>query len=123
MSGFDVPRANIVLLAIIVACLATFRNLFSRETTRSRPTPRKGPGSSNQFLRGSKPRDRIRNFIDTLASVGDHRQSSYQLQDEGENDIQSIIHSQTTNDSYGLASLPKAIHVRNNVNLDYSSRV
>lgn len=120
---YAVPVTNIMRPAIIVACLATFRNLFSRETTRSRPTPQIVPGSSNLFLRGSKPRDRFRNFIDTLASAPEYPHSSYQVQVESGDDMRSMIGSQTTNDSHDLSQLPSGVHIRRDVDLYHSPQV
>ena len=108
-----------VSLAIIVACLASFRNLFSRENSRHQPKRYEPPNSSNIFLRGSKSRSRMRNLIDTLASDSDYHNSSYQVQVDGGNDTRSTI------DPHNDFSVPvkseKVVHVRSDVDLVHES--
>ncbi|KAL8643688.1 MAG: hypothetical protein Q9226_008185 [Calogaya cf. arnoldii] len=88
-------------IAIIVACLATFRNLFSRENNSQRVEKPVGPGSSNLFLRGSGRRIKMSDVLDSLASKPDHGHSGYQQQSENTSDAQSII----DNHSHGTHSL------------------
>ncbi len=121
---YTIPVSNIVCAAITVSCLATFCNLFSRENARSRPIPpHKAPGSSNLFLRGSKPRDRMMSFIDTLASAPDHPHTSYQVHVESGEDMHSPINRQTINDSHDMTDFPAAVHVRKDVDIYHSSRL
>jgi len=77
--------------AINVACLATFRNLFSRETSRHKFEQPAAPASSNVFLRGSGRRNKIQDILDSLASMPDQSHSRYQQQNENTSDAQSII--------------------------------
>lgn len=121
---YSIPVSNIVCAAITVSCLATFCNLFSRENARSHPTPpHKAPGSSNLFLRGSKPWDRMMSFIDTLASAPNHSRTSYQVHVESGDDMHSMINRQTINDSHDMTDFPAAVHVRKGVDIYHSSRV
>ncbi|KAL8941874.1 MAG: hypothetical protein Q9216_001984 [Gyalolechia sp. 2 TL-2023] len=80
-------------LTIIVACLATFRNLFSRENSRHKAESMAAPPSSNLFLRGSGKRIKMRDILDSLVSMPDPTHSSYQRQDENTSEAQSIVNS------------------------------
>ena len=100
--------------AIIVACLATFRNLFSRESSRRKVEKAAKPASSNLFLRGTGSRKKIRDILDSLASVPDHDQWGYQQQSETTNDARSIIDHQSHGDHYNhsahdLDDYPRAV--------------
>lgn len=103
---------NIVFLAIIVACLASFRNLFSSHPQPKRYEP---PGASNRFLRGSTPRSRLRHLIDTLASTSEDIHSPYQVRVDSGNDSRSMIDHHY--DSQDQIKLDKAVHVRSEVDL------
>ncbi|KAI4258269.1 MAG: hypothetical protein L6R42_005202 [Xanthoria sp. 1 TBL-2021] len=94
-------------IAIIVACLATFRNLFSRESSRPRIEKPAAPGSSNLFLRGSGRRIKMSDVLDSLASRPDDGHSGYQQQSEATSDAQSIVdnHSHGT---HSLYEIPRA---------------
>lgn len=108
-----------VSLAIIVACLASFRNLFSRENSSHQPKRYQPPSSSNIFHRGSKSRSRMRNLIDTLASDLDYHNSSYQVQVDGGNDTRSTIDPH--NDFHVPIKSEKVVHVRSDVELVHES--
>lgn len=109
--------SNIAFLAIIVACLASFRNLFSAQPQTKRYEPPSGPSGSNKWLQGSKPRSKLRQFIDTLASSSDQTHSTYQVQIE--NRKYSTSTSETRSDSRDEIPLQKAthVHVRSDVDL------
>lgn len=111
--------SNTGCVAIIVACLASFRNLFSRENSRSQPKRYEPPNSSNIFLRGTKSRSRMRNLIDTLASDSDYPHSSYQVQVDGGNDTRSTIDHH--NESRDQLKSEKVVHVRRDVDLVHES--
>lgn len=95
-------------LAIIVACLASFRNLFSRESSRPRATPPAAPTSSNLFLRGSGKRKKMRDILDSLASMPDAGHAGYRQQSEATSDTQSIMirHDDSAHD---LGEIAKAV--------------
>lgn len=102
--------SNVVYLAIIVACLASFRNLFSRENARRHPKPVISPNRSNLFLRGSTPRSKMKRLMDTLASTVEEPHSSYQVKIDGGIDVQST-------DKFDLESsdhiaLSDRVHIR-----------
>ena len=99
----------ILILAIIVSCLATFRNLLSRDNSRRQNLQKPAiPGSSNLFLRGSGKRKIVRDILDSLASTPDHPHSGYQQHTENASDAQSIInrHIQGAHD---LDEIPRAV--------------
>lgn len=102
-------------LAITVACLASFRNLFSRENSHHRPKRYEPPNTSDRFLQGSKSRNKMRNLIDTLASNSDYTNSSYQVQVDSGHDTQSMIDHH--HDPHNQIRLDKAVHVRKDVDL------
>lgn len=108
---------NIAILAIIVACLASFRNLFSSQPQTKRYTPPSGPSGSNKWLRGSKSRSKLRQLIDTLASTPDEVHSTYQVQIESRKYAASA--SESGSDSHDQISLQKAshVHVKSDVDL------
>lgn len=108
-----------VSLAIIVACLASFGNLFSRENSRHPPKRYQPPNSSSIFVRGSKSRSRMRNLIDTLASDLDYHNSSYQVQVDGGNETRSTIDPH--NDFDVPIKSEKVVHVRSDVELVHES--
>ncbi|KAL9032458.1 MAG: hypothetical protein Q9180_006489, partial [Flavoplaca navasiana] len=87
--------------AIIVACLATFRDLFSRESSRPQAEKAAVPGSSNMFLRGSGRRIKMSDILDSLASKPDLGGSGYQEQSEDASDAQSTV----DNHGHGIHSL------------------
>ncbi|KAI4202614.1 MAG: hypothetical protein LQ348_001478 [Seirophora lacunosa] len=95
-------------IAIIVACLASFRNLFSRESNRPRATPPAAPTSSNLFLRGSGKRKKMRDILDSLASMPDAGHTGYRQQSEATSDTQSIMirHDDSAHD---LGEIAKAV--------------
>ena len=79
-------------LAIIVACLASLRNLFSRDTARSKQQEKPvNPGHSNLFLRGSSSRGKLRDILDSLATKPDEVESQYQQHRDDDSEAQSII--------------------------------
>ena len=102
-----------VSLAIIVACLASLRNLFSRENPQHHPKFYEPPAASNLFLRGSKPRSRMRHFIDTLASTSENNHPSYQVQVHSGNGTESMTDHR--HESHDQIPLNKAVHVRKDV--------
>ncbi|MCJ1467454.1 hypothetical protein MMC07_006079 [Pseudocyphellaria aurata] len=104
---------NTVPLAIIVACLASFRNLFSRGNPQHRPERFEPPAASNLFPRGSKPRSRMRHFIDTLASTSESSYSSYQVQVDSGNGTESMTDHR--HDSHDQIPSEKVVHVRKDV--------
>lgn len=105
---------NIIFLAIIVACLASFRNLFSSQPQSKRYEP---PSGSNRWLQGSKSRSKLRQLIDTLASTSDDVHSTYQVRIECGNDNGSA--AAHGHDSHDQIPLQKAVlvHVRSDVDL------
>ena len=109
--------SNIAFLAIIVACLASFRNLFSAQPQTKRYEPPSGPSGSNKWLQGSKARSKLRQLIDTLASSSDETRSTYQVQIESGK--YSASTSATRPDSRDEIALQKAthVHVRSDVDL------
>lgn len=76
--------------AIVVACLATFRNLFSREGYRHKADISTPPGLSNAFLRGGGGRKKIRGILDSLTSMSEHSRSGYENQNGSTSDDQSV---------------------------------
>ncbi|KAL8956364.1 MAG: hypothetical protein Q9193_006107 [Seirophora villosa] len=78
-------------IAIVVACLASFRNLFSRESNHPRVTPPAAPASSNLFLHGSGKRKKMRDILDSLVSMPDAGHAGYRQQSEATSDTQSIL--------------------------------
>ena len=102
--------SNMVYVAIIVACLASFRNLFSRENARRHPKPFISPNRSNLILRGSAPRSKIKRLMDTLASTEEEPHSSYQVQIDGGIDVQSTnkFHQDSSDD----ITLSDRVHIR-----------
>ncbi|KAI4224913.1 MAG: hypothetical protein L6R36_004313 [Xanthoria steineri] len=95
-------------IAIIVACLATFRNLFSRESSRPRNEKPVGPGSSNMFLRGSGRRIKMSDVLDSLASKPEDGQSKYHHQSEATSDAQSMVDS-NSHGTHSLYEIPRAV--------------
>ncbi|KAI4274742.1 MAG: hypothetical protein LQ337_003713 [Flavoplaca oasis] len=91
--------------ASVVACLATFRNLFSRESSRPQVEKAAAPGSSNMFLRGSRRRIKMSDILDSLASKPDNSGSGYQEQSEDASDAQSDNHSHGI---HSLYEVPRA---------------
>lgn len=86
-------------LAMIVVCLASFRNLFSRKTSRQ-PVKRDEPArSSNLFLRGNRHRNRMRSMIDTLATTSDDIYLGNQVQTDGGHDRLMFDHRDDSHDS------------------------
>lgn len=77
--------------AIIVACLATFRNLFSREGSRAKAQKPAGHPSSNLLLRGNGRRGKLRDILDTLASTPEDAHLRFQRPMDDMSDAQSII--------------------------------
>lgn len=94
--------------AIIVACLATFRNLFSRESDRHEFRKAAALASSNLFLRGSGRRNKIRDILDSIASMPDHAHSGYQQHNENVSDAQSII-DHRNHGAHDLDEMPRAV--------------
>ena len=101
-------RLTALISAIIVACLATFRNLFSRESSRHKFEKPAAPASSNLFLHGSGRRNKIRDILDSLASMPDHAHSGYQQQNENSSDAQSII-DHHNHGAHDLDEMPRAV--------------
>ncbi|KAL8993148.1 MAG: hypothetical protein Q9169_006569 [Polycauliona sp. 2 TL-2023] len=94
-------------IAIIVACLATFRNLFSRESSRQQVEKPVAPGSPNKFLRGGGRRIKMSDVLDSLASKPDHSDSGYQQQSEATSDAQSIMDNHG-HGAHSLYEIPRA---------------
>ena len=97
-----------LVLAIIVACLATFRNLFSRENNGHKVAQQAAPASSNLFLRGSGSRKKIRDILASLESMPDNTHSSYSRQAEYADESQSIV-GQHQHGGHYLVEMPKAV--------------
>ena len=92
-----------------MACLATFRNLFSRESnSRHKVEIPAGPNSSNLFLRGSGRRNKSVDILDSLASRPDHANSGYRQQNENTSDAQSIIDHQN-HGAHDLDEMARAV--------------
>jgi hypothetical protein len=103
---------NFVYLAIVVACLASFRNLFSRQTSRQNPKRYEPSDRSNLFLQGGKSRRRIRTLIDVLVSTSDDPHSSDQVHIEDGMNTRNSDH-----DTHDQIQLQKAVHVRKDIHL------
>ncbi|KAI4200987.1 MAG: hypothetical protein LQ350_003556 [Teloschistes chrysophthalmus] len=95
-------------VAIIVACLATFRNLFSRESSRHKAIKPEAPASSNLFLRGNGRRKKIRDILDSLVSIPEHTDSGYEEQNDYTSDARSIIDHRDHN-AHHLDDMARAV--------------
>ncbi|KAL8665297.1 MAG: hypothetical protein Q9202_002348 [Teloschistes flavicans] len=94
-------------VAIIVACLASFRNLFSRGSNHTVIQP-EAPASSNLFLRGIGRGKKIRDILDSLASIPEHPNSRYQEQSDHTSDTRSII-DHHVRDAHHLDEMPQTV--------------
>lgn len=101
-------RLTIPISAIIVACLATFRNLFSRESSRQKHEQVAAPGPSNLFLRGSGGQKKVRDILDLMGSMRDHSHSGYQEQSGYTSDSQSIV-DHYDHGAHNLDEIPGAV--------------
>ncbi|KAL8762222.1 MAG: hypothetical protein Q9184_001739 [Pyrenodesmia sp. 2 TL-2023] len=97
-----------LILAIIVACLATLRNLFSCKSSHPKSEQPAAPGSSNLFPRGSGNRKKMRDILDSLASMPDTVHTGYRQQSENTSDAQSIINHHFDG-AHDLDELSKAV--------------
>ncbi|KAI4254446.1 MAG: hypothetical protein LQ352_003091 [Teloschistes flavicans] len=94
-------------VAVIVACLGSFRNLFSRESNHN-VVQTEAPTSSNLFLRGNGRRKKIRDILDSLASIPEHPNSRYQKQSDHTSDTRSII-DYHVRDAHHLDEMPQTV--------------
>lgn len=96
-------------LAIIVACLASFRNLFSRQNLQHGPKQFEPPNRSNLFLR-DKPRGRLKNLTDEFASTSDKSYSRIEVYIDVEIDTQPMMFSFDFA-LHGHSQLPKPMYI------------
>ncbi|KAL8850284.1 MAG: hypothetical protein Q9221_004794 [Calogaya cf. arnoldii] len=94
-------------VAIIVACLATFRNLFSRENGRQPGNKPIQPGPSSFFVRGGGRRVKMSDILDSLASRPDDSHWGHQQQSDDTSDVHSIVENHSQG-SHSLYEIPRA---------------
>ena len=111
-------KIDIVSLAIIVACLATFRDLFSRESPRARHAPQVFPGAPNGLLRRSEPCNWFEKVVDTFASEAENKESTYQVKVGSGDGSKTVLDTLATTDTQ-LERLPDGVHAKKDNNLFY----
>ncbi|KAL8919058.1 MAG: hypothetical protein Q9172_005158 [Xanthocarpia lactea] len=95
-------------IAIIVACLATFPNLFSSESSRHRFKKPVGPAASNLFPYENGRRRKTRDILDSLESMADDAHSEYEQQNEDTSGAQPIA-DHHDRDAHDLNEMLRAV--------------
>ncbi len=102
------PRLTSQTSAIIVACLATFHNLFSGESSRHRLKKPVAPAPSNLFPYENGRRKKTRDILDSLESMAHYTHSEDEQQNEVTSGAQSIANYHHR-DAHDLNEMPRAV--------------
>ncbi|KAL8857184.1 MAG: hypothetical protein Q9178_006239 [Gyalolechia marmorata] len=95
-------------IAVIVACLATFHNLFSGESSRHRLKKPVAPAPSNLYPYGNGRRKKTRDILDSLESMADHAHWEHEQHNEDTSGSQSIA-DYHHRDAHDLNEMPRAV--------------